>query len=224
MTIAILGFCSNTGQVGVALTTSSIAVGARCPWVWAGVGAVATQNVTDPRLGPRVLDLIERGLAPAAALAELSGEPHLQHRQLLAIDAEGRTAAFSGAETLGLHATDEGVHCVAGGNLLANPGVPAAMTRAFTADAGKTLAGRLVAALAAGLAAGGEAGAVHSAALVVADKVDWPYVDLRVDWTEGDPVAELAGLWTAYAPQAADYVTRALDPGKAPSYGVPGDE
>lgn len=224
MTFAILGFCPSSGQVGVALTTSSIAVGARCPWVWPGVGAVATQNVTDPRLGPRLLDLMDRGLAPGEAIEQLQGEPHIAHRQLLAIDVQGRTGAFSGAETLGLHATAEGENCAAGGNLLANDGVPAAMTAAFASNGGATLAERLVAALAAGLAAGGEAGTVHSAALVVADKQDWPYVDLRIDWTERDPVAELAALWAAYQPQAGDYVTRALDPGTAPSYGVPGDE
>ncbi|MEK9753161.1 MAG: DUF1028 domain-containing protein, partial [Rhodospirillaceae bacterium] len=64
----------------------------------------------------------------------------------------------------------------------------------------------------------------HSAAMVVADKAAWPYVDLRVDWTEANPVPELARLWAAYAPQADAYVTRALDPNAAPSYGVPGDE
>ncbi len=223
MTFAILGFCHDTGQVGIALTTSSIAVGARCPWAWAGVGAVATQNVTDPSLGPRLLDLMERGLAPADAIAEFAAEPHLAHRQLLAIDIQGRTAAFSGSETLGIHATAEGRACVAGGNLLASTSVPAAMISAFEKSSG-ALAERLVGALAAGLDAGGEAGAVHSAALVVADKTAWPYVDLRVDWTDGDPVAALQRLWADYAPQADDYVTRALDPGTAPSYGVPGNE
>ncbi|MEK9754720.1 MAG: DUF1028 domain-containing protein, partial [Rhodospirillaceae bacterium] len=142
MTFAVLGLCRKTGQVGIALATSSIAVGARCPWAWAGVGAVATQNVTDPSLGPRVLDLIERGLAPDAAIAELAGERNMEHRQLLAIDVEGRTAAYSGAETLGVHATSQGRDCCAGGNLLANPHVPAAMTAAFEGAAG-ALAGRL---------------------------------------------------------------------------------
>ena len=166
---------------------------------------------------------MERGLAPEAALAELMGEPNIEHRQLLAIDIEGRTAVYSGAETLGVHATAEGRGCCAGGNLLDNQGVPAAMTKAFEASSG-ALADRLVAALAAGLAAGGAAGDLHSAALVVVAEAAWPYADLRVDWTNADPVAELAALWQAYAPQARDYITRALDPNAAPSYGVPGDE
>jgi uncharacterized Ntn-hydrolase superfamily protein len=76
----------------------------------------------------------------------------------------------------------------------------------------------------AGMQAGGEAGPVHSSALsIVADQV-WPIVDLRIDWTEHDPISELNQLWLAYQPQMNDYVTRAIDPTQAPSYGVPGDE
>lgn len=223
MTFAILGTCKDSGQAGIALTTSSIAVGARCPFVRAGVGAVATQNVTDPRLGPRMLDAMAAGAAPAEAIDALMSEANIQHRQLLAIDLSGRTAAFSGTETLGVYALSEGANCVAGGNLLANTDVPAAMTAAFAGASGE-LAERLLTALAAGLNAGGEAGDIHSAALKIAEKEAWPYVDLRVDWMIGDPVSELSGLWAEYAPQAADYVTRELDPSTAPSYGVPGDE
>ncbi|MNE77092.1 hypothetical protein D3C80_1733780 [compost metagenome] len=76
----------------------------------------------------------------------------------------------------------------------------------------------------AAMAAGGEAGPVHSAALKIAGELTWPLVDLRVDWSEDDPIAALDGLWQAYRPQMHDYVTRALNPTTAPSYGVPGDE
>ncbi|TNF58782.1 MAG: DUF1028 domain-containing protein, partial [Rhodobacteraceae bacterium] len=86
------------------------------------------------------------------------------------------------------------------------------------------LGDRLVAALRAGLAAGGEAGPVRSAGLLIVREVAWPVADLRVDWTEGDPIGELAALWALWKPQMRDYVTRALDPTAAPSYGVPGDE
>ncbi len=75
------------------------------------------------------------------------------------------------------------------------------------------LATRLVAALQAGVAEGGEAGPVHSAAVKVVDDYSWPLVDLRVDWSETDPIGELAALWQAYEPQMQAYVTRALDRG-----------
>ena len=56
------------------------------------------------------------------------------------------------------------------------------------------------------------------------EDVEWYVADLRVDWSEGDPIADLERLWEIYAPQLDAYVTRALDPTAAPSYGVPGDE
>ena len=86
------------------------------------------------------------------------------------------------------------------------------------------LADRLLSAMRAALAAGGEAGPVHSAALKVMGDVIWPIVDLRVDWEETDPIGQLDALWQAYRPQMQDYLTRALNPTVAPSYGVPGDE
>jgi len=225
MTFSIVGRCPQTGQLGIAISSSSIAVGARCPWVRAGTGAVATQNVTLPALGPQILDLLEdRQLDPAAALEQaLAGDGWRQYRQVAVIDALGRTACFSGEEALGLHDARTGEQCVAAGNMLANPGVIEAMVPAFEQAQG-LLADRLLAAMAAAMAAGGEAGPVHSAALEIVADVMWPVVDLRIDWTEEDPIAALDRLWQAYRPQLQNYVTRALNPTAAPSYGVPGDE
>lgn len=224
MTFSLVARCRETGAFGVVVASSSPAVAARCAHVRAGAGAVASQNVTDPRLGTAALDLLEAGAAAAEAVAILRRRASFpEYRQILAVDAAGGTAIHSGARALGLFAEDCGEDCAAGGNLLAHVHVPAAMTTAFGAATG-AFGDRLVAALAAGMAAGGEAGPVRSAGLKIADRVAWPVADLRVDWTAGDPVAELAGLWALWKPQMADYVTRALDPAAAPSYGVPGDE
>ncbi|WLE63827.1 DUF1028 domain-containing protein [Burkholderia plantarii] len=225
MTFSIVGRCQETGQLGIAISSSSIAVGARCPWVRAGVGAVATQNVTLPALGPQILDLLEAGqLDPAAALDRaLSANGWSQYRQVTVIDGQGRTALFSGKESLGLHHAVAGEQCVAAGNLLSDPKVIEAMVPTFETTPG-ALADRLIAAMQAAVAAGGEAGPIHSAALKIAGDVTWPIVDLRVDWAEADPIGELDALWQAYRPQMADYLTRAINPTVAPSYGVPGDE
>ncbi|MBB2494138.1 DUF1028 domain-containing protein [Aquipseudomonas ullengensis] len=224
MTFSIVGRCAETGQLGIAISSSSIAVGARCPWLRAGVGAVATQNVTLPALGPQILDLLESGASPSAALDKaLGSNGYGQFRQVTVIDSHGATALFTGSEALGLHNAVAGEQCVAAGNLLSDPAVIAAMVAAFE-QAGGCLAERLLAAMQAAMAAGGEAGPVHSAALKVVDELVWPVIDLRVDWAEHDPIGELAGLWKAYQPQMQDYITRALDPTQAPSYGVPGDE
>ncbi|MCY1427788.1 hypothetical protein D9M71_436510 [compost metagenome] len=224
MTFSIVGRCAETGQLGIAISSSSIAVGARCPWLRAGVGAVATQNVTLPALGPQILDQLEAGQPPLAALDRaLTSNGYSQYRQVTVIDHNGKVALFSGSEALGVNHAVAGENCVAAGNLLSSTATIEAMTVAFEGASG-CLADRLLAAMHAAMAAGGEAGPVHSAALKVVGDLVWPVVDLRVDWAEEDPIGELDKLWRAYEPQMQDYITRALDPTKAPSYGVPGDE
>ena len=224
MTFSLVARCRETGMFGVAVTSSSPAVAARCAYARAGVGAVASQNVTDPTLGPRALDLMALGATAGEAVAILRRTaPHADYRQVLAVDATGGSAIHSGPNALGTWAEARGEDVACGGNLLADAGVPAAMVAAFTASTGP-LGDRLLTAMRAGLDAGGEAGPIHSAGMKLVRDVAWPVADLRVDWTEGDPIAELGQLWQLYAPQLDAYVTRALDPREAPSYGVPGDE
>jgi uncharacterized Ntn-hydrolase superfamily protein len=226
MTFSLAGRCERTGQFGVVVSSSSPAVAARCAFARAGVGAGCSQNVTDPRLGRLLLDKLEAGQFAAEAMEQVTtGEPLIGYRQLTAIDRWGSTAAISGEGTLGTHAVAEGTDCVAAGNLLADRGVPAAMVAAFAGSAGggRHLGERLVAAMRAGLAAGGEEGPVRSAGLLVVREVAWPVADLRVDWSD-DPIGDLERLWALWEPQLDAYVARALDPGAAPSYGVPGDE
>ncbi|MDH3716454.1 MAG: DUF1028 domain-containing protein [Gammaproteobacteria bacterium] len=224
MTFSIVGRCERTRMLGIAITTSSICVGARCPWVRAHVGAVATQNITHPGLGNRILDLLEAGNQPQAALDMVVQEhEHIAYRQLTVVDVRGRTAAYTGAETLGINAQQPGRDCVAAGNLLSGAHLPPAMVSEFEAAPHKHLAQRLLDALQAGVDSGGEQSAVQSAALLVAHEQAFPLVDLRVDRDVSDPVRSLHELWCAYEPQMQDYLMRAIDPGKAPSYGVPGD-
>ena len=224
MTLSIAARCARTGQFGIAITSSSPAVAARCAWVRAGAGAVCTQNITDPRLGTVLLDGLSAGLSAGEAMAAVAqSEPLLAYRQLTVIDRDGETAVWSGEKTLGTYATAEGVDCVSAGNLLANGGVPRAVIESFVERPDDDLGNRLIAALAAGIAAGGEEGPIHSAGLLVAADVPWPITDLRVDWSD-DPIGDLMALWRLWRPQAAAYRTRALDPASAPSYGVPGDE
>ena len=224
MTFSLVARCAETGMFGVAISSSSPAVAARCSFARAGVGAVATQNITDPRLGPFGLDLMESGLSAAEAIATIRHEgAFIDYRQVLAVDAQGRTAIHSGPHALGIWSEAQAQNVASGGNLLAQPGVPQAIVDGFLAASGH-LGDRLIAAMRAGLAAGGEAGPVHSAGLRIVDKVSWPVADLRVDWTEACPIAALADLWALYQPQLDAYVQRALDPRAAPSYGVPGDE
>lgn len=222
MTFSLLGRCPETGALGIAVSSSSPAVAARCAHVRAGAGAAASQNVTDPRLGPRLLEQMAGGLAAPDAVELVAREaPQREYRQLAAVDVAGQTGAYSGERTLGVHAVVAGDGAVAAGNLLASAEVVAAMVTGF-AEARGHVGGRLVAGLVAGLAAGGEEGPVRSAGLLVVHEVDWPVADLRVDWSD-DPIGELAALWRLWETQLDAYVARALDPAGAPSYGVPGD-
>ena len=224
MTISIAARCERTGAFGVAISSSSPAVGSRCPNVRAGVGAVSSQNITDPRLGPALLDALEGGLSAQAALDSVSAvATHPEFRQLTVVDATGAAAVFSGARSLGINAEVTANNVAAAGNMLANDGVVQAMVNSFSSNADKELADRLIGALEAGVAAGGEAGPVHSAVVLVATQVSWPTTNLRVDWDE-NPIVKLREIYEVWAPQADDYVIRALNPSVAPSYAVPGDE
>jgi len=215
MTFSLAGRCVRTGMLGAVVTTSSLAVGARCCFARAGVGAVLSQHFTDPRLGPMVLDLLGRGAnAEAARDAIVAGAPGREWRQLAVIDRDGGTAAFSGAKVQPELGEAHGRDCVAIANIVRSADVPRAMVAAFAAASATSLTWRLIAALRAGEAAGGEFKPVASAALLVAHREAFPYIDLRVD-QHASPIDELACLLAAYEPEANAYVARAVDPDRA---------
>jgi uncharacterized Ntn-hydrolase superfamily protein len=223
MTFSVVARSPDARWFGIAIASSSPAVAARCAHARAGVGVVATQNITDPALGPQILDALAAGAGAAAALSgALAGTAHAAYRQLLVMGRSGPPALHTGSHALGTAGTAAGADCAAAGNLLAHGGVPAAMAAAFEAATGH-FGSRLLEALQAGAVRGGEAGPVHSAGLLVVREMSWPIVDLRVDWSEADPIAALGALWRLYEPQIDDYVRRALSPAAAPNFGVPGD-
>ena len=224
MTFSLVARCVETGMFGLAISSSSPAVAARCAYARAGVGAVASQNVTDPTLGPLALDLMQGGMDAAEAIEQVRKQgKFIEYRQVLAVDKTGETAIHSGPNSLGIWTQAQGLNVASGGNMLANDGFPQAVVDGFLASTGH-LGDRLIAAMQAGLAAGGEAGPLHSAGMLMVDKVAWPVAELRCDWTDDCPIENIATAWNIYKPQLDAYVQRAIDPREAPSYGVPGDE
>ena len=216
MTFSLIARCPRSGQIGAAVTTSSIAVGSRVPFCAAGIGAVLTQHRTDPRLGPRGLALLRSGCTAAETLAALvASTPDASWRQLAVLDAAGRTAHHHGAKVKPELGVAHGAGVVTLGNILASDAVPAAMLAGFLASPEAPLAERLLQGLEAGEAAGGEHGAVTSASLLVQWREEFPYVDLRVDYSPA-PLPALRALWAAYAPVADGFVTRAMAPDGAP--------
>jgi len=224
MTFSLVARCEQTGMFGLAIFSSSPAVAARCSFAQAGVGAVATQNVTDPSLGPLGLTLMQQGLSAEQTIERIRRDAkYLDYRQVLVVDGNGQTAIHSGANSLGIWTDAQASNVASGGNLLANDQIPQKVVDAFVNSEGH-LGDRLIIAMQAGLAAGGEAGPLHSAGMKIVDKVDWPIADLRCDWTEACPIENIATAWEIYKPQLDAYLQRAANPSKAPSYGVPGDQ
>jgi uncharacterized Ntn-hydrolase superfamily protein len=174
--------------------------------------------LTDPRLGPKGLDLLAGGLSAPEVIRRLVAEnKHAAYRQLAAVDREGKTSHYSGDKTLGTYAGAEGDQCVAIGNLLADPEIPREMVIAFSENSGRHLADRLLQALEIGLELGGEISPVKSAGLLVVHDQPWALADLRVDWHE-NPVLVLQDLWKRYEPQIKNFRLWALNPDQAPPF------
>ena len=211
MTCTILARCAETGQLGIGLVSSMMAVTGRCAFVRAGVGAVVVQSMADPRLGPAALELLQAGYRPVAVLRAFDRtEEAFEFRQVALVSARGDTAVHSGKRAAGVCGAAEAKDCASLCNRMVDPRLPQLMVEACVQTSGE-LAGRLMAALRVATAEGG-AGTVRAAGLLIAEHEPWPLVDLRIDWTEGDPVEELDRLWGLWRPQMRDYLNRALDP------------
>lgn len=226
MTLSLILRDSQTGDFGAAISSSSPAVAARCINLAPGVGGANSQNVTDPRLGFALIDELRTGLKAQDALDKVVREANpetIGYRQLLVLDTDGTAAVYTGDRALGTFGSAARTNGVAGGNMLANLGVLDALVDTALATEGP-LERRLMAGLKAAVAAGGEEGPLHSAGLSVVTDAGWRVTDLRVDWADNDPIAELEALLDRWMLERDDYVNRGINPHVAPSYGVPGDE
>ncbi len=198
-TFSIVAHDPGNGDLGVAVASKFLAVGAVVPWARAGAGAIATQSFANLSFGPGGLGLLERGLSADAVLRELIANDDLrEQRQVGIVDRDGQAVAFTGSECQPWAGQQVGAGFACQGNLLAGPDVVRAMAERFIATQGE-LAERLVAALEAGDGAGGDSRGRQSAALYVAREhgsyggaID-RYVDLRVD-DHPEPIPELARL------------------------------
>lgn len=195
-TYSIVAHDPSNGELGVAVQSHWFSVGSVVAWARPGVGAVATQSVAEIAHGPNALDRLQEGLDARAAIAAVLDADELAHfRQLAVIGAGGGVAAHTGKGCIA-HAEDfQGVGFSCQANMMAGPGVPAAMAAAFTAGSGD-LAERLLAALEAGEHAGGDVRGRQSAALLVVPPGGEPWrtrFDVRVE-DAGEPLVELRRL------------------------------
>ncbi|MCW5716053.1 MAG: DUF1028 domain-containing protein [Bauldia sp.] len=204
-TFSIAAGCRESGMFGVAVSTAMPAVGANCPFVRAGVGAIATQSWVNPYLGIDGLHLLAKGLSADETIARLiANDPRAHLRQLGVVDRQFRSAAYSGEGCTGWYGHLTGDGFAAQGNMLTGPEPVRAMADVFTATAGD-LPERLMSALEAGQAAGGDRRGKQSAALLVAASEEYPYVDLRVDEHQ-EPVKQLRRVFEVAKRQLLPFV------------------
>lgn len=194
VTWSLLAHEPESGSFAVAVTTCALAVGASCPFVRTGVGAVSTQSITNRYLGPAVLDGMARGLSPAAAIeGALVGDDGKHLRQIHALDRHGRSAAWTGDNCVDWAGHHIGTGWSVAGNMLSGEAVIADTIASFVARQDLALPERMVSALQAGEAAGGDKRGRQSAALKLVTAEDFPDIDLRVD-DHPSPLQELERL------------------------------
>ncbi|HKF72103.1 MAG TPA: DUF1028 domain-containing protein, partial [Stellaceae bacterium] len=181
MTWSILARDPATGAFGVAVTTKFFAVGAGCPHAMSNAGALATQALINPTLGPRGLRLLaERVPAPAIVETLLASDQGRETRQLHVLDATGRAAAHTGRDCVGWCGHLIRTSFSVAGNMLAGAQVIEDTAAAFEASAHLPFAERLIGALDAGQAAGGDKRGKQSAALKIYAGEEYPWLDIRV--------------------------------------------
>jgi uncharacterized Ntn-hydrolase superfamily protein len=194
MTWSIIARDNATGQFGIAVATRFFAVGARVPYIAAGVGGIATQALVNPYYGIDGLKLLREGLAPADIIERLTAaDTGYQSRQVHIMDAGGRVAAHTGTDCVDWCGHIEGAGFSIAGNMLSGERVLDDTANAYAANANMPFARRLIAAMQAGEAAGGDKRGKQSAALLIFGEEDWSELDLRVD-DHADPLAELERL------------------------------
>ena len=198
-TFSIAAADPQTGEVGIAVQSKFLSVGAVVPWVRAGAGAIATQAFANTAYGPRALDLLAAGMPPDRIAAELvATDAGHADRQFGIVSARGASGTYTGDRCIGWAGGVAGEGFAAQGNCLAGPGVVHALASTFARSRG-ALAGRLLGALQAAQDAGGDKRGQQSAALVIEKPgggyagFNDRYVDLRVD-DHPEPIRELARL------------------------------
>jgi uncharacterized Ntn-hydrolase superfamily protein len=196
-TYSIVARDPDTGELGAAVQSHWFSVGSLCIWARPGAGAVATQSVVEPAHGPHALDRIAAGDDAAAALAGvLSTDPLAAVRQVAVVDARGGVAVHTGADCIARAGDATGPHWSCQANMMERETVPAAMSAAFEAAAGRPLAERLMIALEAAEAEGGDVRGRQSAAMLVVPAAGEAWharVDLRVE-DHPEPLTELRRL------------------------------
>ncbi len=208
MTFSIVARCPHTGQFGVAAMTALPAVGKLVTHAHPGAGAVATQARLNPYLGIDGVALLRQGLGAEAVRSRLvAADPRIEARQFAVVDAQGRTAVFTGAECLDWAGSRQGDGFSVQGNRLAGEDVVEAIAASFGARPSRSLAERMMNGLEAGMEAGGDRKGERSATIYIVESEEYPLWDIRVD-DHPEPLAELRRLHGVFAQKLLPEIRR----------------
>ena len=218
-TFSIVARCERTGNLGIAISTSAIAVAGRCPFIRGGLGAVCTQSYTNPSLGSLALKLLEVGFSPRRIIEELRrNDEWFDYRQVAILTDSGVSAAHTGTKNSPWKGHIQEHDHIAMGNYLAGEEVITHMSAAFEEARNDMLEERLMRALEAGSAAGGDKGGQLSAGLLVYGRQPYSRTDLRIDLQEKtaadsrDAVAALRDLYNEFKPLVEYYEKKPANP------------
>ena len=182
MTWSIIARDPSTGYIGIAVATKFFAVGARVPYIAAGIGGIATQALVNPYYGIDGVKLLREGRSSRDVVNTLiAADAGRESRQLHVMDARGDIAAHTGSECVDWCGHIQGDGFSLAGNMLAGAAVFDDTAAAYAAGASLPFAQRLIVAMKAGEGAGGDKRGKQSAALLIHGEEEWSYLDLRVD-------------------------------------------
>ncbi|GAK08455.1 DUF1028 domain-containing protein [Geomicrobium sp. JCM 19038] len=212
-TFSVAARCDKTNAFGAIVTTSSPAVGARVIQCQSDTGIVLSQNMTDPRLARIGMTILQDRFDASSALRAMkAATPYPEYRQLAVVDKDGHSDAFTGENAFGPHAghyCEKNVATV--GNYLSNPEIPKSMAEQYLTNHHLSFPDRLLDAIEVGFNLGGEVKDEKSIALVIYTDTTFPYIDLRVDWSD-DPLNSMKKLWEVWRNHADTYRQKALNP------------
>jgi uncharacterized Ntn-hydrolase superfamily protein len=204
LTYSIIALDPDSEMLAIGVVSGSIAVGSRVPWARFGVGGVATQAYTNPSLGPKILNYIEKGMTAREALMRaIAEDKDRERRQVAVLDWDGEAAVHEGREIPELHGSFVGENCVSVANLVSSTRIPEEMCRSLRRNLDEGLGLAVIEALAVAHELGGDRRGDRSAALLIVGRTEYgrlydKILDIRVDFSEKDPITDLLKVYEAY--------------------------
>ena len=207
MTWSIVARDEATGALGIAIASRVVAVGAMCPHIRQGIGAISSQSFTNPLYGPDALDAMADGLSISEALTPLiAADEGRAWRQVHGVAADGTPFGYTGASCVAWNGMRSSHGVSVAGNMISGQEVVDACHASFIGRPDLPFHDRLLTALTMGELAGGDKRGKQSAALLVVGDRPYPMVDIRVD-EHAEPILELRRIHDLFVETRIPYLS-----------------